>query len=119
MTYINEKGETVDIETDSLILAIGHSAKDTVEMLYNKGIDIMQKPFSVGARIEHPREMINRSQYGSFAGHPALGAADYKLACHPPHGRGAYTFKFVRYEEVPANEAQKIIAKAKAEADDE
>ena len=52
----------------------------------------MQKPFSVGARIEHPREMINRSQYGKFAGHPALGAADYKLACHPPHGRGAYTF---------------------------
>ena len=92
VTYINEKGETIDLETDSLILAIGHSAKDTVEMLYNKGIDIMQKPFSVGARIEHPKEMINRSQYGNFAGHPALGAADYKLACHPPHGRGAYTF---------------------------
>ena len=92
VTYINEKGEAVDIETDSVILAVGHSAKDTVEMLYNKGIDIMQKPFSVGARIEHPRKMIDRAQYGDFAGHPALGAADYKLACHPPHGRGAYTF---------------------------
>ncbi len=92
VTYINEKGETVDLETDSLILAVGHSAKDTVEMLYNKGIDIMQKPFSVGARIEHPRRLIDRAQYGDFAGHPALGAADYKLSCHPPHGRGAYTF---------------------------
>ncbi|MBQ5592566.1 MAG: FAD-dependent oxidoreductase [Clostridia bacterium] len=92
VTYINEKGETIDLETDSVILAVGHSAKDTVEMLYNKGIDLMQKPFSVGARIEHPRTMIDRAQYGDFAGHPALGAADYKLACHPPHGRGAYTF---------------------------
>ena len=52
----------------------------------------MQKPFSVGARIEHPREMIDKSQYGDFAGHKALGAADYKLACHGKHERGAYTF---------------------------
>lgn len=92
VTYTDEKGETTDLETDSVILAIGHSAKDTVEMLYNKGIDIMQKPFSVGARIEHPRAMIDKAQFGGFAGHPALGAADYKLSCHPPHGRGAYTF---------------------------
>jgi len=92
ITYKNEKGELIDLETDSVIMAIGHSAKDTVEMLYNKGLDIMQKPFSVGARIEHPRKMIDTAQYGSFAGHPALGAADYKLSCHPPHGRGAYTF---------------------------
>ena len=92
VTYINEKGEEIDLETDSVILAVGHSARDTVEMLYSKGIDLMQKPFSVGARIEHPRTMIDRAQYGDFAGHPALGAADYKLACHPPHGRGAYTF---------------------------
>ncbi len=81
-----------DIETDTLLLCIGHSARDTVEMLYKKGIKIIQKPFSVGVRIEHPREMIDKAQYGSFAGHPALGAADYKLACHPEHGRGAYTF---------------------------
>ena len=81
-----------DIETDTLLLCIGHSARDTVEMLHKKGINIIQKPFSVGVRIEHPREMIDKAQYGSFAGHPALGAADYKLACHPEHGRGAYTF---------------------------
>ena len=92
ISYTNENGEQIDIETDSVIMAIGHSAKDTVEMLYSKGIDMMQKPFSVGARIEHPRKMIDASQYGKFAGHPALGAADYKLSNHPPHGRGAYTF---------------------------
>ncbi len=92
ITCKNPDGSVEDIETDTLLLCIGHSARDTVEMLYKKGIKIMQKPFSVGVRIEHPREMIDKSQYGNFAGHPALGAADYKLACHPEHGRGAYTF---------------------------
>ena len=87
-----EKGKTTDFETDTVILAIGHSARDTVKMLYRKGIQMIQKPFSVGARIEHPREMIDKAQYGAFAGHKALGAADYKLACHGKHERGAYTF---------------------------
>ena len=92
ITCVNSEGASEDIETDTLLLCIGHSARDTVEMLYKKGIKIMQKPFSVGVRIEHPREMIDKAQYGSFAGHPALGAADYKRACQPEHGRGAYTF---------------------------
>lgn len=91
VTY-EKDGEFFDFETDTLLLCIGHSARDTVRMLYSHGINMMQKPFSVGARIEHPREMIDKAQYGKFAGHPALGAADYKMACHPPHGRGAYTF---------------------------
>ncbi len=81
-----------DIETDTLLLCIGHSSRDTLEMLHSKGFNMMQKPFSVGVRIEHPREMIDKSQYGTFAGHPKLGAAVYKMACHPEHGRGAYTF---------------------------
>ena len=85
-------GKRFDIETDSVIMAIGHSARDTVEMLYNLGVEIIQKPFSVGARIEHPQSLINKAQYGKFAGHPKLGAADYKLACHGLHERGAYTF---------------------------
>lgn len=85
-------GTTSDLETDCVVLAIGHSARDTVKMLYAKGVKMMQKPFSVGARIEHPREMIDKAQYGNFAGHKALGSADYKLSCHPAHGRGAYTF---------------------------
>ncbi len=90
--YENEVGKTIELETDTVILAIGHSARDTVEMLYESGVKMIQKPFSVGTRIEHPRELIDRSQYGEFAGHPKLGAANYKLACHPEHGRGAYTF---------------------------
>lgn len=92
ITYRDAQGSEVDFETDAVILAIGHSARDTVEALYRQGIQMMQKPFSIGARIEHPQELIDRVQYGRFAGHPALGAADYKLACHPPHGRGMYTF---------------------------
>jgi uncharacterized FAD-dependent dehydrogenase len=73
-------------------MAIGHSARDTVEMLFDMGAEIIQKPFSVGARIEHPQSLINKAQYGEFASHPKLGAADYKLACHGLHERGAYTF---------------------------
>ena len=76
----------------AVILAIGHSARDTVEMLYKNGAQIIQKPFSVGARIEHPQKLIDKAQYGAFAGHPKLGAADYKLSCHGLHQRGAYTF---------------------------
>lgn len=92
VTVENENGGREDIETDAVILATGHSARDTVEMLFNKGIQMMQKPFSVGARIEHKQEMINKTQYGKFADNPKLKAANYKLACHPQGGRGAYTF---------------------------
>ena len=92
VTVTDKNGKETDIETDALILSIGHSARDTIEMLYNKGINMMQKPFSIGARIEHPQEMINSVQFGEYKNHPKLPAADYKLACHPPHGRGAYTF---------------------------
>lgn len=91
LTY-SHNGEFFDIEADSVIMAIGHSARDTVEMLYNLGVEIIQKPFSVGARIEHPQSLINKAQYGKFANHPKLGAADYKLSCHGLHERGAYTF---------------------------
>ena len=92
VTYENADGTTTDIETDALILAIGHSARDTFELVHKKGLEIMQKPFSVGTRIEHPQEYINKAQYGSMWNSPLLPAADYKLACHPPHGRGLYTF---------------------------
>ena len=75
-----------------LILAIGHSARDTFSMLYNAGITMEQKPFSVGARIEHRQSMINRAQYGAAAASPFLGAAEYHLNCKLPDGRGAYSF---------------------------
>ncbi len=81
-----------DYDTDCLILAIGHSARDTFEMLNNKGVPMIAKAFSVGARIEHPQSEVDRCQYGDYAGHPALGAADYKLSYHTESGRGVYTF---------------------------
>ncbi|HEY3384608.1 MAG TPA: hypothetical protein VGK32_22845 [Vicinamibacterales bacterium] len=74
------------------VLAIGHSARDTVAMLHASGLQLAPKPFSVGVRIEHPQALIDASQYGRFAGHPRLGPADYKLAFHAPNGRSAYTF---------------------------
>lgn len=76
--------------TNNVILAIGHSARDTFEMLNNKGIDMIQKPFAMGVRIEHKQDMINRAQYGNFAKY--LPPADYKLVAHLPNGRSAYTF---------------------------
>ncbi len=79
-----------EIKTDNVILAIGHSARDTYRMLYNLGIKMEQKNFSVGVRIEHSQEMINKSQYGEFW--DKLGAADYKLSAHFENGRSAYTF---------------------------
>lgn len=78
--------------TDHIFLCIGHSARDTIKSLFSSGVIMEQKPFAMGVRIEHPRQLIDRSQYGSFAGHPALGAASYKLCHHTPDGRGVYTF---------------------------
>lgn len=85
-------GKIYEQPTDRLILAVGHSARDTFEMLHKNGVYIEQKPFSVGVRIEHVQKSVDAAQYGRFAGHPALGAADYKLAVHFDNGRSAYTF---------------------------
>ncbi len=81
-----------ELPCERVILAIGHSARDTVEMLYRRGLPMSKKPFAVGVRIEHPRAMIDKIQYGTAAGHPALGAADYKMSVHLDNGRGVYTF---------------------------
>ena len=85
-------GSEFELATDDILLAVGHSARDTFEMLAALGVRMSQKPFSIGARIEHRQALIDRSQYGPAAGHPALGAADYKLSAHLPNGRAAYTF---------------------------
>ncbi|MBQ7934834.1 MAG: hypothetical protein IJ333_00575 [Clostridia bacterium] len=77
-------------ETDRVLLAIGHSARDTFSMLEQAGVPIIPKAFSVGVRIEHPQSLINQAQYGKYA--PYLGAADYKLSYHTADGRGVYTF---------------------------
>ncbi len=77
---------------DRVILATGHSARDTFRMLKDSGAQMVRKPFSMGVRIEHLQKDMNRALYGEFASHNALGAADYKLAVHLPSGRGVYTF---------------------------
>ena len=80
------------LATDHLVLAVGHSARDTFEMLHKRGIFIEAKPFSIGFRIEHPQSLIDRARYGSNAGNPLLGAADYKLVHHASNGRSVYSF---------------------------
>lgn len=90
LTGITASGE--EIPCDTLVLAIGHSARDTFSLLQSRGAAMCRKPFSVGVRIEHLQSDIDRALYGDFADHPALMAADYKLAAHPENGRGVYTF---------------------------
>jgi uncharacterized FAD-dependent dehydrogenase len=75
-----------------VVLAIGHSARDSFEMLEQRGVYLEAKPFSVGLRIEHPQSLIDRHRFGSFAGDPILGAADYKLVHHAKNGRSVYSF---------------------------
>ncbi|HEU5360874.1 MAG TPA: hypothetical protein VFU42_06920 [Candidatus Deferrimicrobiaceae bacterium] len=77
---------------EDLVLAIGHSARDTVRMLLARGVRMSAKPFAVGFRVEHPQELIDRIQYGRMAGRPGLPAADYRLAVRAPSGRGIYSF---------------------------
>ena len=81
-----------DIETEHVFLAIGHSARDTYQWLYDLGLPMQPKPFAIGARIEHLQRDINRAQYGASAGHPALPPAEYKLNAPTPDQRGVYTF---------------------------
>ena len=80
------------IATNHLVLAVGHSARDTFEMIYKRGIYIEAKPFSIGFRIEHPQSLIDSARPGPNAQHPILGAADYKLVHHASNGRSVYSF---------------------------
>jgi len=80
------------LPTRHAVLAIGHSARDTFEMLHEAGVYLEAKPFSVGFRIEHPQSVIDRARFGQFAGNPILGAADYKLVHHASNGRSVYSF---------------------------
>ena len=88
--------------TDCVVLACGHSARDTFQMVYEAGADMARKPFAVGVRIEHPQALVNEAQYGPAAGHAALGAADYKLAVKTDDGRGVYSFCMCQGGEVVA-----------------
>lgn len=83
-------GET--LHSRHIVLAIGHSARDTFQMLLDQGVYIEPKPFSIGYRIEHPQSVIDKARFGPQAGHPILGAADYKLVHHCKNGRSVYSF---------------------------
>ena len=85
-----DNGET--IASNHVVLAIGHSARDTFEMLHRRGVYIEAKPFSIGFRVEHPQSLIDSCRFGPSAGHPILGAADYKLVHHASNGRSVYSF---------------------------
>ncbi len=78
--------------SDHVVLALGHSARDTFTMLHERGVPMEAKPFSIGFRIEHPQGLIDRARFGPNAGHPILGAADYKLVHHARNGRSVYSF---------------------------
>ena len=80
------------IRTDHVVLAVGHSARDTFAMLHARGVYLEAKAFSIGFRVEHPQSIIDRARFGAQAGHPLLGAADYKLVHHASNGRAVYSF---------------------------
>ncbi|SDC06180.1 hypothetical protein SAMN05444678_101255 [Sphingomonas sp. YR710] len=80
------------LEADHVVLAIGHSARDTFHMLHDRGVHIEAKPFSIGVRIEHPQSWIDTARFGACAGHPDLGAAAYSLSHHCSNGRTVYSF---------------------------
>ena len=81
-----------DMRADHVVLALGHSSRDTVAMLHERGVFMEAKPCSIGFRIEHPQGVIDRARLGQHAGHPLLGAADYKLVHHAANGRSVYSF---------------------------
>ena len=87
-----QNGERYTLLAHHAVIALGHSARDTFAMLYERGVAMQSKPFSVGFRIEHPQGVIDKARWGRHAGHPLLGAADYKLVHHAENGRTVYSF---------------------------
>jgi hypothetical protein len=85
-------GRVEELRADHVVLALGHSSRDTFEVLHSRGVFMEAKPFSIGFRIEHPQGLIDRARWGKHAGHPLLGAADYKLVHHASNGRSVYSF---------------------------
>lgn len=87
-----DSGDTLEMPVRRVVLALGHSSRDTFALLFDAGVFLEAKPFSVGFRIEHPQSVIDRARWGRHAGHPLLGAADYKLVHHAQNGRAVYSF---------------------------
>ena len=89
---VRQDGAVYDLPARQVVLALGHSARDTFEMLYHTGLAMEQKPFAMGVRIEHRQADVDAAQYRALAGHPALPPSTYKLSCHLPNGRSAFSF---------------------------
>ena len=87
-----DTGQRYELPAQHVVIALGHSARDTFTMLHRHGVAMQAKAFSVGVRIEHPQSVIDRARWGKHAGHPMLGAADYKLVHHANNGRTVYSF---------------------------
>ena len=87
-----DSGETYELPANHVVMALGHSARDTFTMLHRHQVAMQAKAFSIGVRIEHPQSLIDRARWGKHAGHPMLGAADYKLVHHASNGRAVYSF---------------------------
>ena len=87
-----QTGKIEELRADHVVMALGHSSRDSFEMLHARGVHIEAKPFSIGFRVEHPQGLIDRARWGRHAGHPLLGAADYKLVHHASNGRSVYSF---------------------------
>jgi len=85
-------GRAQELRADHVVLALGHSARDSFSMLHARGVPMQAKPFSIGFRVEHPQGLIDRARWGRHAGHPALGAAEYRLVHHAGNGRSVYSF---------------------------
>ncbi|MBO9516031.1 MAG: NAD(P)/FAD-dependent oxidoreductase [Variovorax sp.] len=93
LTVLDQRtGQASELRADHVVMALGHSSRDTFAMLHERGLDIEAKPFSIGFRVEHPQGLIDRARWGRHAGHPLLGAADYKLVHHASNGRSVYSF---------------------------
>ncbi|MBT2322082.1 NAD(P)/FAD-dependent oxidoreductase [Variovorax paradoxus] len=93
LTVLDQRtGSASELRADHVVMALGHSSRDTFEMLHARGVHIEAKPFSIGFRVEHPQGLIDRARWGRHAGHPLLGAADYKLVHHASNGRSVYSF---------------------------
>jgi uncharacterized protein len=93
LTILNQaSGASYELAADQVVMALGHSSRDTCAMLYQRGVAMEAKPFSIGFRIEHPQSVIDKARWGRHAGHPNLGAADYKLVHHASNGRSVYSF---------------------------
>ncbi|VTU13947.1 3-(3-hydroxyphenyl)propionate hydroxylase [Variovorax sp. SRS16] len=93
LTVLDQRtGQTHALRADHVVMALGHSSRDTFAMLHARGVHIEAKPFSIGFRVEHPQGLIDRARWGRHAGHPLLGAADYKLVHHASNGRSVYSF---------------------------